>query len=276
MTTTRLLLRRNPSPSDLFLPSSSSRTCSLSRTRILKCSLGLGSDGQNQKPSFKDNKERKSSVEVKAYSEIVMESKTEVRRGLMDSVFLVSQVTDVFIKELSLAIKRRAWKLQFQRNLERVILDCRFYTLFAVAGTLLGSVLCFFEGCSRVLECYSHYLKGLSHGVKSNTIHILIEAIDMFLFGTSMLVLGNAIYNMFVSCKTNKSNQSIGEVKARIGYAVVMILHVGMMEKFKTTPLVTCMDLACFAASLFILSASMFLLSRLSSSLRTSKTSERV
>ncbi|KAG2302416.1 hypothetical protein Bca4012_060721 [Brassica carinata] len=269
MTTTRLLLRRNSRPSDLFLPSSSSPTSSLSRTRILKCSLGLGSDGQNQKPSFKD-KERKSSVEVKAYvptSEMVVTSKTEARRGFMDSVFLVSQVTDILITELRQAIKRRAWKLQLQRNIERVILDCRFYTLFAVTGTLLGSVLCFFEGCSRVLECYSHYLMGLSHGVKSNTIHILIEAIDMFLFGTSMLVLGNAIYNMFVSCKINQSNQSIGEVKTRIGYAVVMILHVGMMEKFKTTPLVTCMDLACFAASLFILSASMFLLSRLSSSL---------
>ncbi|CAN6857973.1 unnamed protein product [Brassica oleracea var. botrytis] len=276
MTTTRLLLRRNSKPSDLFRPSSSSSSspsCSLSRTRILKCSLG----DQNQKPHIKD-KDRKSSVEVKAYvptSEIVIKNKTEVRRGLMDSVFLVSQVTDIFITELRQAIKIRAWKLQLQRNIERVILDCRFYTLFAVAGTLLGSVLCFFEGCSRVLECYSHYLKGLSHGVKSNTVHILIEAIDMFLFGTSMLVLGNAFYNMFVSCKTNQSNQSIGEVKARIGYAVVMILHVGMMEKFKTTPLVTCMDLACFAASLFILSASMFLLSKLSSS-RTTKTGERV
>ncbi|KAJ0252511.1 hypothetical protein HA466_0117020 [Hirschfeldia incana] len=238
MTTTRLLLRRSSSPSDLILPSSSSQMCSLLRTRIVKCSLGRGSEGQNQKPSFKD-KERKSSVEVKAYvptSEVVITSKTEVRGGLMDSVFLASQVTGIFITELREAIRRRAWRLQLQRNIERVILDCRFYTLFAVAGTLL----------------------------------------DMFLFGTSMLVLGNAIYNMFVSCQTNKSNQSIGEVKARIGYAVVMILHVGMMEKFKTTPLVTCMDLACFAASLFILSASMFLLSRLSSSLRTSKTGKRV
>ncbi|KAH0842701.1 hypothetical protein HID58_092111 [Brassica napus] len=72
MTTTRLLLRRNSKPSDLFRPSSSSSSpsCSLSRTRILKCSLG----GQNQKPPIKD-KDRKSSVEVKAYvptSEIVI------------------------------------------------------------------------------------------------------------------------------------------------------------------------------------------------------------
>lgn len=93
----------------------------------------------------------------------------------------------------------------------------------------------------------------------------------MFLFGTSMLVLGMAIHNMFVRCRTDQSNQrtrgirTIGEAKTRIGYAVVMILHVGMVEKFKTTPLVTCVDLACFAASLFVSSASMFLFSRLSS-----------
>lgn len=120
MSTTRLLLRRNSKQSDLIFPSFSSPTCSLSRTRILKCSLGRGSDGQNQKPS-----ERKSSVEVKAYvptSEIVITSKTEVRRGLMDSVFLVSQVTDIFITELRQAIRRRAWRLQLQRNIERVYL----------------------------------------------------------------------------------------------------------------------------------------------------------
>uniref|UniRef100_A0A1J3EIF1 Uncharacterized protein n=2 Tax=Noccaea caerulescens TaxID=107243 RepID=A0A1J3EIF1_NOCCA len=273
MTTTRLLLRRNSRPSDLSLPAP---TCYLSRTRILKCSLRLGSDGknqdqQNQRSSFKD-KERKLPVEVKAYapssSEILITSTTQVRRGLMDLVFLVTRVTDIVLTELRPAIKRRTWKLQIQRNIEKVITDCRFFTLFAVAGTSLGSVLCFLEGCSRVIECYRHWLIGLSHGAKGNTIHILIEALDMFLFGTSMLILGKSIYNMFVSYKTNKHNQSIGEVKTRIGYAVVMILHVGMVEKFTTTPLVTPMDLACFAASLFISSASMFVFSRLSSSFK--------
>lgn len=86
-----------------------------------------------------------------------------------------------------------------------------------------------------------------------------------------MLVLGMAFHNMFVRCRTDQSNQptsgirTIGEAKTRIGYAVVMILHVGMVEKFKTIPLATCVDLACFAASLFVSSASMFIFSKLSS-----------
>ncbi|KFK32911.1 hypothetical protein AALP_AA6G305200 [Arabis alpina] len=240
----------------------------------MQCSLRLGTDGQNQKSSFKD-KERKSTVEMKAKcmpsSEIVISKEAQVKRGLMDLVFLVTKVTDIVLTELRQAIKRQPSKLQIQRYIERVIVDCRFFTLFAVAGTLLGSVLCFFEGCCRILECYAHHLNQLSHGAKGDTLHILLEALDMFLFGTSMLILGMAIHNMFVGCKTDQSNQpsrgirTIGEAKTRIGSAVVMILHVGMVEKFKTTPLVTCMDLACFAASLLVCSASMFIFSKLSS-----------
>lgn len=128
MTTTRLLLRRNSRPSDLSLPAP---TCYLSRTRILKCSLRLGSDGknqdqQNQRSSFKD-KERKLPVEVKAYapssSESLITSRTQVRRGLMDLVFLVTRVTDIVLTELRQAIKRRTWKLQIQRNIEKVYLS---------------------------------------------------------------------------------------------------------------------------------------------------------
>ncbi|CAN8267806.1 unnamed protein product [Cochlearia groenlandica] len=268
MSTSRLILRFNSRPIlDLkCLPTTSSY---MSRTRKMKCSLRLGPDGHNQRSSFKD-KERKLLVEVKAYvptSEIVFTGKTtQVRPNvMMDLVSLVTQVTNIVLVELRHAIKRQTWKLQSsQIYIEKVIIDCRFFTLFAVAGTLLGSVLCFLEGCSRVLECYTHYLTGS----KENTVHMLMEALDMFLFGTSMLVLGKGIYNMFVSCKTNQNMQSIGEAKTRIGYAVVMILHVGMLEKFNTTPLVTCIDLMCFAASLFISSASMFLFSMLSSSLK--------
>lgn len=129
MSTTRLLLRRNSRPSDLCLASSSSLPysapmCYLSRTRIMKCSLRLGSDGQNQKSSFKDKEREKSTVDMKAScmprSEIVITKEAQVRRGLMDLVFLVTKVTNIVLTELWRAIKRRPWKLQMQRYIERV------------------------------------------------------------------------------------------------------------------------------------------------------------
>lgn len=45
---------------------------------------------------------------------------------------------------------------------------------------------------------------------------------------------------------------------------MMMILQVGVLEKLKDIPVVTGVDLACFAGAVLISSASIFLLSRLS------------
>lgn len=58
--------------------------------------------------------------------------------------------------------------------------------------------------------------------------------------------------------------QSISQAKSKIGHAVLMILQVGVLEKFKNVPLVTGLDLACFAGAVIVSSACIFLLSRLS------------
>lgn len=58
--------------------------------------------------------------------------------------------------------------------------------------------------------------------------------------------------------------QSVSQAKSRIGHAMMMILQVGVLEKFKSIPVLTCLDLACFAGAVLLSSACIFLLSRLS------------
>lgn len=58
--------------------------------------------------------------------------------------------------------------------------------------------------------------------------------------------------------------QSVSQAKSKLGHTVMMILQVGVLEKFKNIPLVTGLDLACFAGAVFISSACIFVLSRLS------------
>lgn len=58
--------------------------------------------------------------------------------------------------------------------------------------------------------------------------------------------------------------KSVSQAKSKIGHAVMMILQVGVLEKFKSIPTVTSLDLACFAGAVFVSSACIFLLSRLS------------
>ncbi|OIW10271.1 hypothetical protein TanjilG_28022 [Lupinus angustifolius] len=143
------------------------------------------------------------------------------------------------------------------------------------------------RGCFLVIESYKHYFHTLSHSLEQgHLVHLLIEAIDMFLVGTALLTFGVSLFVMFVGPRAAEKEslpygsnlfglfymktaprwvgkKSIEEVKLKIGHAVMMILQVGVLEKLKDIPFVTGLDLACFAAAVFTSSASIFVLSRL-------------
>ncbi|KAI0498136.1 hypothetical protein KFK09_021377 [Dendrobium nobile] len=184
------------------------------------------------------------------------------------------------------------WYLNPQVLLEKVIMNCRFFTLIGVFGSLVGSVLCFIEGCFLILKSYFEYFftiwKGLDQG---DVLHLILEASDMFLVGTAMLVFGMGLYSMFIEDReiprrrkgllANGSNlfglfhlqmlpawmqmKSVAEANSRIGHAVVMLLQAGMVEKLKGVSVVNGMDLGCFAAAIFTASATVFLLAHLHS-----------
>ncbi|MFS7972538.1 hypothetical protein Hanom_Chr09g00846021 [Helianthus anomalus] len=183
--------------------------------------------------------------------------------------------------------RRRQWNLIIQSLVEKIIVDSRFFTMFGVAGTLLGSVLCFLEGVFLVVESYLQYFHALyHHSDHGHIMDLLIKALDMFLVGTAMLTFGMGLYVMFVGSKAPKGRpipssnffglfhlkefpswagiKSISQAKSKIGHALMLLLQVGVLEKFKSIPLVTGLDLACFAAAVFVSSAGLFILSRLS------------
>ncbi|KAG8632538.1 hypothetical protein MANES_18G031533v8 [Manihot esculenta] len=155
--------------------------------------------------------------------------------------------------------------------IEKAIIGCGFFTLFAIAGSLLSSVLCFLEGCSLILESYFHYFSSLSQSSdQGQMVQLLIEAIDLSLVGTAMLIFGVGLHVILVGPNHSKflpswvQMESVTQAKYRIGYAAIMILQVGLLEKFKKVPLVTSLDLACFAGAVLVSSASIFDLSKLS------------
>ncbi|KAJ0712744.1 hypothetical protein HanOQP8_Chr09g0338141 [Helianthus annuus] len=187
--------------------------------------------------------------------------------------------------------RRRQWNLIIQSLVEKIIVDSRFFTMFGVAGTLLGSVLCFLEGVFLVVESYLQYFHALYH--HSNHGHImdlLIKALGasltpivlskiisepekltrIYMFSLHRYVLsGNGYAYIWdgVICHEFPSwagIKSISQAKSKIGHALMLLLQVGVLEKFKSIPLVTGLDLACFAAAVFVSSAGLFILSRLS------------
>ncbi|XP_040380681.1 uncharacterized protein LOC102713006 [Oryza brachyantha] len=171
-----------------------------------------------------------------------------------------------------------------EARIEKVIYACRFMTFLAIAGSLIGSVPCFLKGCVYVMDAFiEYYLHGNGGG---KVILMLVEAIDMFLVGTVMFVFGTGLYELFISnmdiAKTSSygSNlfglfrlperpkwleiQSVNDLKTKLGHVIVMVLLVGIFEKSKRVTIASCADLLCFAASIFLSSACLYLLSRLS------------
>ncbi|OAY22859.1 hypothetical protein MANES_18G031533v8 [Manihot esculenta] len=152
--------------------------------------------------------------------------------------------------------------------IEKAIIGCGFFTLFAIAGSLLSSVLCFLEGCSLILESYFHYFSSLSQSSdQGQMVQLLIEAIGPNHSKAKRQWLPESNFFGLFYLKFLPSwvqMESVTQAKYRIGYAAIMILQVGLLEKFKKVPLVTSLDLACFAGAVLVSSASIFDLSKLS------------
>ncbi|KAH0643891.1 hypothetical protein KY289_034865 [Solanum tuberosum] len=172
-----------------------------------------------------------------------------------------------------------------EKNLEKVIYSCRFFAILAVWGSLIGSFLCFIKGCSCVIASFQGYMAS-----RANVIVHLVEAIDMYLLGTVMLVFGMGLYELFIS-NLDKGKSMSGEttpyrsnlfgmftlkerprwleittvsgLKTKIGHVIVMLLLIGLFDKSKRAVIHSPFDLLCFAASVFLCSCCLYLLSRL-------------
>ncbi|XP_023750193.1 uncharacterized protein LOC111898517 [Lactuca sativa] len=174
---------------------------------------------------------------------------------------------------------------RWEAIIEKVIYSCRFFTLLAVSGSLIGSILCFIKGCAFVVSSFQEYF--VNHG---KGIFMLVDAIDVYLLGTVMLVFGMGLYELFISnldiaqssseeMPTNKSNlfglfvlkerpkwleiKSVNALKTKLGHVIVMLLLIGLFEKSKKAAILTPTDLLCFSGCVLLSSCCLYLLSKL-------------
>ncbi|WCJ34694.1 Protein N-lysine methyltransferase METTL21A [Euphorbia peplus] len=172
-----------------------------------------------------------------------------------------------------------------EEDIEKVIYRCRFLAILGVFGSLIGSILCFIKGCTYVMTSFMEYF--VSRG---KVIILLVEAIDVYLLGTVMLVFGMGLYELFVSNLDTKNMEGINprsnllglftlkerprwlevktvnQLKTKLGHVIVMLLLIGFFEKSKTAAIFTAADLLCFATSVLLCSLSLFLLAKLAES----------
>ncbi|KNA12407.1 hypothetical protein SOVF_126190 [Spinacia oleracea] len=87
------------------------------------------------------------------------------------------------------------WNSDFlEEAIEKVIYRFRFVAFLGVFGSLIGSLLCFIKGCGIVAASFIEYF------AKSGKVVVMVvEAIDIYLLGTVMLIFGMGLYELFVS-----------------------------------------------------------------------------
>ncbi|KAH7570629.1 hypothetical protein ACOSP7_018923 [Xanthoceras sorbifolium] len=178
-----------------------------------------------------------------------------------------------------------------ETNIERLIFDFRFLALLAVAGSLAGSLLCFLNGCIYIVDAYKVYWTSCVKGVHTGQMVLrLVEAIDVYLAGTVMLIFGMGLYGLFISNvppgvapNVDRAVQgsslfgmfslkerpkwmkisSLDELKTKVGHVIVMILLVKMFERSKMVAISTGMDLLSYSICIFLSSASLYILHNL-------------
>ncbi|XP_062115539.1 uncharacterized protein LOC133829764 [Humulus lupulus] len=178
-----------------------------------------------------------------------------------------------------------------ESNIERVIFDFRFLALFAVAGSLAGSLLCFLNGCIYIVDAYKVYWNSCVKGIHTGQMVLrLVEAIDVYLAGTVMLIFGMGLYGLFISNvppdvpsdvdRALKGSSlfgmfalkerpkwmkisSLDELKTKVGHVIVMILLVKMFERSKMVQITTGLDLLSYSVCIFLSSASLYILHNL-------------
>ncbi|XP_057861892.2 uncharacterized protein LOC131070401 isoform X2 [Cryptomeria japonica] len=194
---------------------------------------------------------------------------------------------------------KRGLDLQPEKNraqdlIQKIVFNCRYFTLMGVGCALIGSILCFLRGCALMWGSFLEYFhrlpifKGLesAHGILP-----LVEAIDIYLLGTVMLIFGIGLYELFISNLHIPSNapyaslphrrsslfglfvlqrpawldvKSVEELTAKVERVMMMIALLSLLDKIKWVLIITPFDLLCFSATILFSSASIFLLSKLS------------
>lgn len=178
-----------------------------------------------------------------------------------------------------------------ESSIERTIFNFRFFALLAISGSLAGSLLCFLNGCVYIFESFKVYWTNCVKGVHNGQMVLrLVEAVDVYLAGTVMLIFGMGLYGLFISdlpanmtadkdrALANSSLfgmfvlkerprwmriSSLDELKTKLGHVIVMILLVKMFERSKTVMITSGMDLLSYAMCIFLSSASLFVLHNL-------------
>lgn len=125
------------------------------------------------------------------------------------------------------------------RQMERkIVVSTRFFTIIAVFGSLVSSVLMFFLGVFNVYEAFRSVFDSPSDGAfmfGATAVIGVIESLDRFLIAIVLLYFAYGVYSLFIHPEDSEEKlflpswlriRNVGQLKQIVAELIVVILFV--------------------------------------------------
>jgi uncharacterized membrane protein YqhA len=126
------------------------------------------------------------------------------------------------------------------RRAERyIVVGSRFLTIPAVVGSLLGSILMFFQGLHNIFEAYESIWAGAPGDVPvpqgTASVISVIEGLDRFLIAIVLLYFAYGVYSLFIHPEEEETDLAlpawlkvgqIGQLKQVVAEVIIVVLLV--------------------------------------------------
>ncbi|MDP1784648.1 MAG: YqhA family protein [Sulfuricurvum sp.] len=158
---------------------------------------------------------------------------------------------------------------------EGALWKSRFFTLFAVIFSLMGSIVLFLVASMDIWQVvllmrdmiFFHVHPANLH---ENVVASIIGAIDLYLIAVVLLIFSLGIYELFISkideAEKSSSNilqiHSLDQLKDKIAKVIIMVLVVSFFQKVLHTPYTGALEMLYFSGSILLLALALYFLNK--------------
>ncbi len=163
----------------------------------------------------------------------------------------------------------------FEKFFEAALWRSRFFTLFAVVFSIIGSIILFVVASLDIWGVVVLIWDMFVHHSHPDHLHEevvanIIGAIDLFLIAIVMMIFAMGIYELFIS-KIDEAEQSgnssevlkihsLDQLKDKIAKVIIMVLVVSFFQRVLHTTYSGALEMLYFSGSILLLALALYFL----------------
>ncbi|HIQ51194.1 MAG TPA: YqhA family protein [Nautiliaceae bacterium] len=162
--------------------------------------------------------------------------------------------------------------MSIKRLFEKFLWNSRLLVLVAVVSSIFSSFSLFFLGVFEIFKGITFFLEKESYSIaKTKLVTYIINAVDIFLIATVLLIFSLGLYELFIGRieeiekeKGSKILQihSLDELKEKIAKVIIMVLIVVFFKHAMEISYSNLKDLIYLSLTILLITLSYFLLNK--------------